>query len=59
MGKKIITFGHIEIEKQKFHHYKSTFFQKNVEIDNMLKSKKFPAGKKNYTTFNQLYGWWL
>ena len=56
MGKKIITFGHIEIEKQKFHHYKSTFFQKNVEIDNMLKSKKFPAGKKNYTTFNQLYG---
>ena len=29
MGKEVLTFGDIEIEKNKFHHHKSPFFKKN------------------------------
>ena len=46
MGKKVITFDEIEIEKYKFHRYKSSIFLEDVEIDNVLVSNKIFSGEK-------------
>ena len=51
MGKRIITFGKIEIEKHKFYHYKNSTFLKDVDIDNLLISNKISSSKKNYKNF--------
>ena len=36
MGKEIITFGGIEVEKPKFHHYKNPISLNDVNIDKIL-----------------------
>ena len=51
MGKEILTFGDIEIEKHKFHRYKSPTFLEDVGIDNILVSNKVSLGEKNYKYF--------
>ena len=54
MGNKILIFGDIEIEKDKFYGYKSpTFFYFFLYIDvyNILISKKIYFGKKNFKYF--------
>ena len=38
MGKKILTFGDIEIEKNKFYCHKTPIFLKDVDIENVLVS---------------------
>ena len=48
MGKEILTFGDIEIEKDKFYHHKCPIFLKDVNIDKVLVSNKISSGKKNY-----------
>ena len=48
MVKTFLTFGANEIEKRKFHGYKNTFFFKDVDINNILISKKISPGQKNY-----------
>ena len=46
MGKEIITFGDIEIEKRKFHHRKNLIFLEYVDIDNILISRMVCSGEK-------------
>ena len=33
MGKEILTFGNIEIEKNKFYHHKATIYLGDVDIE--------------------------
>ena len=40
MEKTIITFGDIEIQKQKFHQHKGPISIKNVDMDKIVFSKK-------------------
>ena len=47
MGKEVLVFGNIEIEKNKFYHYKSPVPLRNIDIEKVLVSKKFFFGKKN------------
>ena len=47
MGKEIVTFGDIEIEKNKFYHYKRYW----EDIEKALVSNKIPFGEKNYKYF--------
>ena len=49
MEKEIIRFGNIDIEKQKFDHYKSDFLE-DIDIDNVLVSNKISSGKKTVNT---------
>ena len=35
MVKGIIAFGDVEVEKHKFHHYKSPIFLEDVDIENI------------------------
>ena len=51
MGKEIITFGYIEIEKHKFYRYKSPIFLEDVDNDNALVSSKISSGEKFYKYF--------
>ena len=44
MGKEIITFGDIEIEKQKFHSHKNQISIYDVNIDRIVVSNKVPFG---------------
>ena len=50
MGKEILTFGNIEIKKNKFYHNKSIFF-KDEDIEKILVSNKISFREKNYTYF--------
>ena len=52
MGKKIWTFGDIEIEKNKFYRHKSSVFLKDVDFDKLLVSNKISSSGKNYKDFN-------
>ena len=46
MDKGIITFGNIQIEKQKFHCYKNSMFLKDVNIESIfISSNIFPVEK--------------
>ena len=45
MGKEILTFGDVEVEKNKFYHIKVLFF-KDVDIEKVLVSKKISSGEK-------------
>ena len=46
MDKEMITFG-VEIEKQKFHQYKSPTILKHVNIDNIIVFKKISSNEEN------------
>ena len=50
MGKAILMFGDIEIEKNKFYHHKTPFFWggADVDIEKVLVSNKITFGEKNY-----------
>ena len=50
MGKEILMFGDIGIEKNKFYHHKSPIFKKDVDIEKVLVSNKFCSGKKSINT---------
>ena len=51
MGKKIIKFGVIEIEKQKFHQYKRPISIKAIDINKILISNKTSFGEKGFKYF--------
>ena len=51
MGKEILTFADIEIEKQKFYRYKSPTFLKDEDIEKLFVSSKMSPGEKNYKYF--------
>ena len=51
MGKEILTFGDIEIEKNKFHRHKTPIFLKDVDIKKVLLSNKISFGGKIYKYF--------
>ena len=51
MGKEMITFGDIEIEKHKFHRYKSPIFLEDRDVENASVSSKISAGEKSYKYF--------
>ena len=50
MGKEILTFSNIEIEKINFTIMRLIFL-KNVDIDKVLVSNKVSSDKKNYKYF--------
>ena len=47
MGKDILTFGDIEIEKKVYCH-ESPIFLKDVDIEKVLISSKISSSEKNY-----------
>ena len=51
MGKEILTFGDIEIEKDKFYSHKTPILLKDVDIEKVLVSNKIYFGEKNYKYF--------
>ena len=51
MGKIIIKFGDIEIEKQIFHQYKHPISIKNTDINKILVSNKVSLGKNGFKYF--------
>ena len=51
IDKEILTFGDIEIEKNKFYHHKSCIFYKDVDIEKVLVSNNILSGEKNYKYF--------
>ena len=51
MGKDILTFGHIEIEKNKFYCYKIPIFLKDVDIEKVLVSNKISFGEKYFIIY--------
>ena len=50
MGKKILTFGDIEIEKNNFYDRKSSIFLKDIENEEVLVSNKIYFGKEKKQT---------
>ena len=50
MGKEILTFGDIKIEKHKFYCHGSPIFLKYVDIEKVLVSNKISSGEKTITT---------
>ena len=48
MVKEILTFGDIEIEKNKFCRNKTLIFLKDVDIKKALGSNRISFGEKNY-----------
>ena len=52
MGKKILIFGDIEIEKNKFYRNKISVPLKDVDFEKVLVSNKISCGEKNYKYFN-------
>ena len=44
MGKEILTFDNIEIEKNKFYRHKTPVFGGNVDIEKVLVSNKISFG---------------
>ena len=51
MGKEILTFGNIEIEKNKFYRNKISILLNNVHIEKVLVSNKISFGEKIYKYF--------
>ena len=47
----MLTFGDIEIEKNKFYRNKTSIFLKDVDIERVLVSNKTSFGEKNYKFF--------
>ena len=52
MGKEMLTFGDIEIEKNNFYRNKISIFLGDVDIETVLVSNKLSFGKKK--TINTL-----
>ena len=50
MEKEILTFGDIEVEKNKFYHDKSSIFLKDVDIEKVLVSSKIFSGEETINT---------
>ena len=50
MGKEVLTFGDIEIEKNKFYRHESRIFLKDADIEKVLVSKRFLLVKKTVNT---------
>ena len=50
MGKKILTLGDIEIEKNKFYRHKTPILFGDVDIEKLLVSKKISFGEKTIST---------
>ena len=48
MGKEILTFGDIEVEKNKFYCNKTAIFWKDAAIEKVLVSNKISLGERNY-----------
>ena len=51
MSKEILTFGNIEIEKNKFYNHKTPTFLGDVDIEEVLVSNNISFGKRNYKYF--------
>ena len=52
IGKEILTLGDIQIEKNNFYRYKGSIFRgTDVDINNILVSKKISFGEKNHKYF--------
>ena len=51
MGKEILMFGDIEIEKNTFYHDKSPVPLRHIDTEKVLVSNKISFGKKNYKYF--------
>ena len=51
MGKEIITFGNIEVEKSKFHLQNSFILIYGANIDRIVVSNKVTFGKKGFEYF--------
>ena len=51
MGKQILTFVKSEIEKNKFHRYRTPIFLRDVGIKKALVTNKISFGGKNYKYF--------
>ena len=50
MGKEVLTFDIIEIEKKKFCRDKTAIFLKDVDIEKVLVSNKISFGEKTIST---------
>ena len=48
---KKVTFGDIEIKKQKFQYYKNLFLKNDVDITNIQVSSNVSSGQKGYKYF--------
>ena len=51
MGKEVITFDDIEVEKHKFHQCKSPILAYDVDVNKIVVSNKFPFGEKGFRYF--------
>ena len=51
MGKETLTLGNTEIEKKKYFSYKTPIFRKDVDIEELLVSKKIYFDEKKYKYF--------
>ena len=51
MGKEILTFWDIEIDKRNFYRHESPTFLKDVDIEKVLVSNRISFGEKNYKYF--------
>ena len=49
--KKIMKFGDIEVQKQKFHQHKRTILIKNIGINKVVVFNKVSFGKKGFKYF--------
>ena len=57
MRKEILTFGNIEIEKNKFDHHKTSMLFGDVDNEKVLVPNEISFGAKSYKYFNgYLYG---
>ena len=48
--KELLTFDDIEIDKNKFYHYKSPVPLRDLDIEKVLVSNKISFGEKNINT---------
>ena len=55
MGKEILTFVDIEIEKNIFYRYKIPILLKDVDIEKVLLFNKISFDEKKYFCFGYLY----
>ena len=51
MGKEILMFANVEIEKNKFCHHKTPIFLKDVDIEKVHVSNKISFGERNCKYF--------
>ena len=54
MSKEVLTFGNIEIEKNKFYCHKTPAHLRGVNIEKLLVSSKISFGEKNNSLNNVL-----